>query len=475
MKKLAITMIFLLTVTPAYGQNFDLEKIRDIAATYSVSVNILIEVSFGTQTTEAKSRGIGTVVSSDGLVIFDATAINSDDPFSIMSGMQVTADPKEIEVVAMDGTKYYAEFIGIDRFTKIGFCKIIVEDDTKFKYVKFKKRDKFKIGEWLALFTLLPEYVQPPLGADIGLISAMLREPEEFMLTVGFNDLEIGSVLYDSTGTPVGVLGNLDNPALSGFDASRMMESFSNIDELLPLLGLIDADRLNKLIKAPPKKGKPDRGWLGVYLQALTTDIAEFWGMDARGGIIINDVVKDSPADMAGIKTGDVIIALSNRPIEVDKEENLPIFQKQISELGAGASVDLSLIRRDSGKIDTLDVTVMLADAPLSPAEAPEYEDEYFEMKLRDMVFADYNIYNLKPDKFKGVVVKEIEPGGWSAVGSIMPGDIIQSIGGTKIESIEDAKVALKKASSEKPDEVIFFVWRDNKTLFINIKTDWQE
>lgn len=473
MKIFISILAVLLTTCSISAQNFNFDKIYGRASEYSVSVNLIIEVSFGTQTTEAKSRSIGTIVDSDGLVMFDGTSIDSDDPFSVMSGMHVSAKPKSIEIAMMDGTKYPAEFIGVDRFTKIGFCRITPGEELEFDYIEFGSRNDFKVGEWLTLYTLLPEFVNPYLGVDIGLVSVLLKEPEKFVLTLGFNELEIASVLYDTTGTPIGVLGSLNNPARSGYDASGMAESFTRIEDFMPLLGVIEADRLIKLIENPPKRGEVDRGWLGIYLQALTADIADFWGVKSRGGIIVNEVVKDSPADSAGFRTGDIITQLSGMPIEVDKEENLPIFQKKIAELGAGTIVDMVVLRRLDDSIDTLEIAVTLALAPLSPAEAAEYENTYFEIKTRDMVFADYNFYNLDRREFNGVVVKEVESGGWGAVGGIFPGDIIQSIGGQRVASVDDARKAFEKVENDKPEEVIFFVWRDNKTLFINIKTDW--
>ena len=89
------------------------------------------------------------------------------------------------------------------------------------------------------------------------------------------------------------------------------------------------------------------------------------------------------------------------------------------------------------------------------------------------MVFADYNINNLDRSTFKGVVVKEIERGGWFEVGGIVPGDIVQSIDGEEVESIDDAEMVLEKIAEKEPEDVVFFIWRDNKTLFINIKTNW--
>lgn len=89
------------------------------------------------------------------------------------------------------------------------------------------------------------------------------------------------------------------------------------------------------------------------------------------------------------------------------------------------------------------------------------------------MVFADYNIYNLDRREFKGVVVKELEAGGLAAVGELNSGDIIQAIGGEKITSVQDAEQVMKRIAETKPKEVIFFIWRDNKTTFVNVKTDW--
>ena len=109
----------------------------------------------------------------------------------------------------------------------------------------------------------------------------------------------------------------------------------------------------------------------------------------------------------------------------------------------------------------------------MGPGEAPDFEDTNFEMKIRNMVFADYSFYNLDQDKFRGVVVKELERGGWASVGGLYPGDIIQSIDGNKVTNIEETQKLLTDIARIKPEEVIFFVWRNNKTLFVNIKTDW--
>ncbi len=473
MKITAILTALMIIAGTVPAQDSNVDAITQKALAYTVAVDLELEVSFGIQTTEAKSRGIGTVVSPDGLVVFDGAEIDSDDPFSQLSGMQINAEPKSIEITFTDGSKYPAEFIGIDRFTKIGFCRITSEEPMVFPHLDFVRRGDIKTGEWFLTFMLLPEFVNPPLSADIGMVSAILTEPEEFILTVGFNQLEIASVLYDNKGNAVGLLGELLNPAMAGMSPAQMLESFSQMEDFLPLLGVVSADKIKELIASPPSRGEIDRGWLGIYLQALTVDIAEFWGISNTGGIIINEVVKDSPADSAGLRTGDIIVRIDGDEIQVDRAENISLFQRRISDLGADAVVAFTILRRLDGQVDTLEINTILARSPITPSEAPDYEDKYFEIKVRDMVFADYNIYNLDRRKFKGVVIKEIEQGSWGAVGGLIPGDIIQTIDGDRITSVADAQTAFTRIAEEQPREVIFFVWRSNKTLFVNVKTDW--
>jgi serine protease Do len=469
---MAAAMAAFLGTSAANALQFDFERIEKEAREYTVTVDARIEISFGRQSTEALSRKLGAVVDESGLIVFDGADVNSDDPFSLMSGMTVNAEPKSIEVEFMDGRKYPAEYIGIDRFTKLAFCRIKAGEKAKFRAVDFKKRDDFQIGDWLATFLQLPKFISPPVAADVGMVSAIIESPERFVFIVGFSEFEIGSILYDSTGEPIGILGSLEDAALSGFEAATM-PSFSDAGGNIPLLGIIGAEKLHKLFKNPPVKGKVDRGWLGIYMQALTPDIADFWRLQTEGGIIINEVVKDSPADAAGLRTGDIILRLNGRTVTVKREEDLPIFQREIVESGAGSKIDFQILRRRDGTVDTLEATATLTQAPLTPSEADDYEDKNFELTVRDMVFADYNYFKLDRREFQGVVVKEVEPGGWAAVGGISPGDIIQSIGGGKINSVKDAERIFKKLSESKPKEVVFFIWRDNKTQFVNVKTEW--
>ncbi len=452
------------------AQSFDFEKLEKIVSEVSVIINMKVEYSFGAHTNEQEERYLGSVVSEDGLVLYNGFTLSGDNPISALTGMNVKTTTSEITVTFLDGTEYPAEFVGVDRFSKIGFIKIKA-DDHKFKALKFISEKKYKVGDWVALYMLLPEYVQPPLSADVGMISTLIETPEEFPLIVGFNTLQMTSVLFDENLNALGVLGQLSDPSQSNTDQAGMIESFGSFG--MPLLGLITENRIAKMIANPPEKGKTDRGWLGITLQALTTEMAEFWNLDITGGIIINDIASNSPAAKAGLDVGDIIFEVNGQTVEVNKEEKVPIFQRKIAEMGPSAAVEFTILKRTDDKVDTTKVLATLEKTPMTATDSPEYENEELEFTVRDLVFSDYLYHNLDAESFAGVVVSELKSGGVAEIEGLRYGDIIQRISDQEVTSVGEVEVVMDELVEQKVAEIIFFVWRNQKTLFVNVKTDF--
>lgn len=453
------------------AQDFDFKRLDSKIKDYTLIVDLKIEVSFGMHSSEQSERLLGTLVSDDGLVIFNGAPLSSDAAISTFAGVTVKTSPSRIEITDLNDKTYEGEYIGVDRFTKIGFLRI-KDYDGGLKPVSFVETKAFVVGDWLALYMLLPDFVTPPLGADVGMISTVVSSPEFFPLTVGFNSLQVTSVLYNHDLQPVGVLGSLLDPSDASTDQSGMIESFQQFG--IPLLGVITSERLKKMIADPPKQGEVDRGWMGITLQALTKELAEFWTLEIASGIIVNDIVAGSPAEQGGLQTGDIIYQVNGDPVEVDKDEEIPIFQRRISELGPGASVELAVKRPTDAGFDDLRLLITLAEAPMTATDAADYESEKLEFKVRNMVFGDYMFNRLDPESFSGVVVSEIKPGGLADIGGLQLGDIIQSLDNRPIGSIEEAEAVLATLDETRPDEAVFFVWRNNKTLFVNVKIDWE-
>ncbi len=464
-------LILLVSAPPVSSQNFDFSKLEPQVSAYTVIVEVQIEVSFGINSSDQEERYLGTIVSDDGLVVFDGTDLASDNLFSSFSGVTVKTTPTKVGVTTLDGLHYDGEFLGYDRFTKVGFLKIISPQEKHFSPIKFNKHHQFRVGEWLALYMIMPDFVSPPLAADIGMVSSLIESPEPFPLTVGFNAMQLTAVLYNSAYEPVGMLGNMMDPASSSADMGGMLESMESSG--IPLLGVITGDRIEQLIATPPTKGEIERGWLGISLQALTKDIAEFWGLPLSGGIIVNEIIRNSPAAAGGLKIGDIIYQVNGEPIAVDREEKVAVFQRMIAALGPSAQVELGVMRSSDGAQDSVTLLVTLQKAPISPSDAPDYEDLSLELTVRELVFADYMVNNLDSEDFKGVVVSELTPGGPASIAGLSLGDVIQRVGSTEIRSVAEAQKALEKVSSAHPKEVIFFIWRQNQTMFVNVKPNW--
>ena len=465
----AALFLFGILTLPAAAQDFDFAKLENEVQGYTVRIDMTIEISFGMNSNEHEDQFLGTIVSPDGLVLFNGSALAAESGF-MMHGFSVRTEPIEISVTTMDGRQYDAEYLGVDRYTSFGFVRITPAEGEQFKAVSFVDQP-CQVGDWLALYMLLPDFIDPPLAADIGMVSALVRSPDSIPLTVGFNSLQVGSVLFNAQLKPVGVLGPLMDPSAAGIDAATMMETADQFG--IPLLGVIAGDRLSRIILNPPTKGSTDRGWLGISLQALTKDIAGFWEIDADGGIIVNDVIKNSPADKAGLMTGDIIVQINGQVIEVDREDKIAIFQRSIADLGPGASVELSVLRQADGERKPLSTVVTLGKSPMAATDAPEYISETFELTVRNLVFSDYLMFNVDEETFQGVVVSELKPGGLADVGGLTIGDVIQRIDDTEVTSTVEAQRALEEIEQRRPRELIFFVWRNNKTLFVNVKTDW--
>ena len=179
---------------------------------------------------------------------------------------------------------------------------------------------------------------------------------------------------------------------------------------------------------------------------------------------------------MAGVEVGDIVLAVNGEPMNLDREESLVVFRRIISELGANAVVEFDILRRSGeDKFEPHTLVVELGEAPLTSAEAETHEDDRFEFKARNLVFNDFLNYNLDPERFKGVWVTEVNSGGWASLGGLQAGDIVQLINGVEVDSVEKLREEMNNIREREAGEVVFFVWRDNKTLFVNIKPNWED
>ncbi len=475
MNKFPILMTVLLVLAVlASAPAVHAQTAANIGALYSkidrvlVSVEYKAEMTFMGQTEDIEGRVMGLAVEPQGTIIFDGTSLGTGaHSASDMFGGPRVEKPKSLKITDYKGDTYEAEYIGTDQFSSIAFCRLPDSVKDKITPAVFSNVD-MALGDEIYVFWMLPKGYEPRFQMTSTVVTNVLSKPEKFYLTGELvNDFVMAPVM-----TPTGRIVGVITPMLQ---STGMGGAFDMGNAFGTPVGFMPVDRFLELLAKPPAPDEFTRGWLGISLQALDPEIAAFWNIDIPGGVIVSDVVPNSPADNAGLQPEDFIVQVDDAPLEIKDDASLTVFQKMISDRGEGADLNMTVFRpEDDDKVDTLHLTAVLTAMPTEPSDAPSYEDTNFDMTVRDMVFMDYNVRDLKPGEVKGVVVDKVESGGWAVVDGLRVGDIIMKINDREIESVDDAEAALKEIEKNKDRKAVFMVWRFNKTQFVSVKTHWE-
>jgi len=208
--------------------------------------------------------------------------------------------------------------------------------------------------------------------------------------------------------------------------------------------------------------GKVTRAYLGVYPQALTPEIVEGKRLRATEGILVGQVMPDTPAEAAGIERGDVILSFAGIPVTGVSQFRMLVAE---SEIGAALPV---LVERDG---EEKEVRVRLVERPDVLAEAPEEEerDLWLGIEVIDPEEEPEVAGRLGVEGLSGVLVSVVERGSSAWDAGIRPGDFIREINDREIEDLDDYQEAERESRSrEKP--VIFLILRDGFTSYVAVE-----
>jgi serine protease Do len=269
---------------------------------------------------EIQSLGTGFIISSDGYIV---------------TNHHVIADAQEIVVRFSDRKELTAKVIGSDERTDIALLKV---DAKNLPVVALGQSSKLKVGEWVLA-------IGSPFGFEAtvtqGIVSAKDRTlPDDtyvpFIQTdVAINPGNSGGPLFNLNGEVVGI-----NSQIYSRSGGFMGLSFS-----IPIeVAMNTVDQIKRT-------GHVMRGYLGVNVQEVTSDLSKSFGMDKPTGALVAEVFPDTPAAKAGIKAGDIILSVNGR--DITKSGNLPPV---IGMTPVGQPVDIRLLRQ--GKLQTMSVTV---------------------------------------------------------------------------------------------------------------------
>ncbi|MEN6520458.1 MAG: PDZ domain-containing protein [Armatimonadota bacterium] len=278
--------------------------------------------------------------------------------------------------------------------------------------------------------------------------------------------VEEDDIIVDVAGKPVKNIQDL---------ADITAEITKDKTEPTPVLITFDRDgeRLVTVVKVGIKSiedpGKEVRkAYLPIGMQVITKDISEALGIGERTGVRVTQVYPNSSASKAGIKIGDLIVALDGEEIPASQPEDTEVLPAMIRQYKVGTNADLTVIR---GK-EEMKVTVLLEEAPPLPREMKKYRDDNFEFTVRDITQKDRIRQNLEKDVI-GVYVDEISQGGWAALGRLSVGDIICTVEGNQVNSVDDLQKQMELIAERKDKNVVLRVRRGINELFVELETDW--
>jgi len=390
---------------------------------------------------QAEGGGSGVIISPDGY---------------ILTNEHVVKDATEIKVIVnIDGNEkeYKGKIVGKDPKTDIAVVKINAKN---LPYAKLGDSDKVRIGEWVIA-------IGSPFGLEqtvtVGIVSALRqrvrvegREYREFIQTdAAINRGNSGGPLCNIHGEVIGI--NTAIYAPTGV--------FAGIGFAIPI------NRAKEILDTLIQKGKVSRGWLGVEIVPVDEAIAYQFGLSKKQGVLINRVLKNTPAEKAGLQRGDIIISVKtkNKTIEVNSPQEL---QDVIFSLSPKEKVELKIVRDKKEQV----VEVILGELPEEKLQEVVQEEK----KEQKYTWLGHDFVNLTSElreklgveeDISGVVVKKInyDDKEYEDIG-LYEMDIVISINRKEVKNISQLKEVIKSVDVKKG--VVFDIIRNGKQMFVS-------
>ncbi|WP_316980428.1 DegQ family serine endoprotease [Shumkonia mesophila] len=381
---------------------------------------------------ERHALGSGFIISPDGYIV---------------TNNHVVDGASEVAVTLPDQRQLKAEPVGVDPKTDLALLK--VKADAPLPYVPWGDSDTAATGDWVMA-------VGNPFGlggtVTAGIVSARGRDlhagPYDNFIQIDapINRGNSGGPTFNMEGQVVGI-----NSAIYSPNGGSVGIGFA-----------IPSNLARSVIEQLRQHGKVERGWIGVQVQAVTPEIAKGLGLDAAKGALVVVVSPDSPAAKAGLKSGDVILKVAGDPINDMRELPRLVAAKP-------KGTDARFVVWRDGKEKTFAVTVapMPAEQTVAAADdGPAAAEPTLGMTLTAIEPPVRQRLGI-PEDIKGVLVTGVRGDSPAASAGINPGDIIEKVGPSTVDTPEDVAATLKAARAEKRSSVLMMVNHGGQKRFV--------
>ncbi|MBM4127678.1 MAG: DegQ family serine endoprotease [Nitrospira sp.] len=392
---------------------------------------------FDQQPKDRKERGLGSgvIVESNGLIITNNHVVGKAD---------------EIRVTLSDKREFKAKLIGTDPKTDIAVVKI---DATGLPTVPLADSDRLEVGEFVLA-------VGNPFGltqtVTLGIVSALGRaagiaEYEDFIQTdAAINPGNSGGALVNVRGELVGI-----NTAIFSQSGGNMGIGFA-----------VPSNMAQSIMGQLVQTGKVVRGWLGVSIQDLTPELASQFGLGDTKGVLVSDVMDDSPAKKAGFERADVIVEYDGKPMDSSAH-----LRNAVAQTPVGKKVTVNILRDKKPK--TIELTI--AEQPKSMTQSGEEDGGESAaptgvlsgLDVRELTEELAGRYGLKSGE-RGVVVVRVNPGTSAEELGVREGDLIIEVNREAVTSVKAYEKIAGKLPKDHP--VLLLLKRQGKTIYLTLR-----
>jgi len=373
----------------------------------------------------------------------------------ILTNNHVVKDAVEIEVVLDTDKTFQAEIIGTDSETDIALIKIDPQNED-LPVLTMGDSDQVMVGDWVmavgnpAIQFLLDRTVTVGVISGKGRKRLVNQSFDDFLQTdAAINLGNSGGPLVNTRGQVIGI----NTLILANTEGLGFSIPINKAREIIPQL------------KA---EGKVSRGWLGVSIGDITNTHKKVFGLDVDYGVLIQDVMVNTPAEIAGLHHGDIII-------EVDalKIKNTAELIAYISGKKPESNVRVTIIR--DGKRKTLKVTLAERGQTISDAGDPEHhtEEEVYEilgLTIEEITPQWKRQHPFLGEDAEGVLVTDVRSLSPAYKSNIFPGDVILEVNRRKIRNQKEFKREIKKALES--DTLLFYIQRGDVSSFIIVHVE---
>ncbi|HWI40404.1 MAG TPA: DegQ family serine endoprotease [Verrucomicrobiae bacterium] len=372
-----------------------------------------------------RSLGSGFIISDEGYII---------------TNNHVVAGADDIKVKLSDGREFIAQVKGLDEKLDLALIKIDPKDHLPVALLG--DSDVLETGEWVMA-------IGNPFGLSqtvtAGIVSAKGRvigsgPYDDFIQTdASINPGNSGGPLFNARGEVIGI-----NTAI--------VAGGQGIGFAIPI------NMAKTVVSQLRDTGHVTRGWLGVTIQPITPELASSFGLKSEKGALVSEVLKESPAEKAGIRAGDVVVEFNGRPIsEMNELPRLvavaPIGSKATVSIFRDGKTESRTVTIEQLKEGAAEVLTTLAREKLGMAVAELNKELAVRLGLRDV---------------SGVVVMEVAPGGPAEAAGVSRGDVLVKVNDAQVKSVEDYERAL--AGIDRTPVVRLLLKRGDNALFVALR-----